>query len=443
MFLRSPKVFCSLILICLGICYCSLHSAQDAPSSTPEAAQDKKEASKAVLPVPDLERIIVEPAKLVFEPLEKARQVVVTGFTSSGQRFDLTREARYVSPVPGMRVERGLIQPFEPVEAMLKIQAAGKEVTLEVDARKLHQDKEVSFVRDVMPVLTKTGCNAGTCHGAAKGKNGFRLSLRGYDPEYDWHTLVDDLAGRRFNRAASLMLLKPTNAVPHQGGYLFDVDSNYYRLLELWIAQGVRSDVETTSRATRLEVSPANIELDREGRAQQMLVKAYYEDGSSRDVTRDVSYSFSNTETASVTQEGLVTALRRGEGAILLRYEGLYANVPLMVMGQREGFQWQEVAQHNFIDKHVYAKLQRIQVLPAEICRDDEFIRRLYLDLTGQIPTPERVKAFLADTRHSDVKRRALIEELIGSPAYVDHWTHKWCDLLQVNRKFLGDVGAR
>ncbi len=418
------------LLCLLTLAFCSLHSAD--------------ETASARLPIPAIDRITVEPTKITFLPLEQTRQIIITGYTRSGQRIDLTREARYSSSHAGIMAKNGVVTATQPVEAQLKIAVAGKEATLDVVAHNINREIPISFVRDVMPVLTKTGCNAGTCHGAAKGKNGFRLSLRGYDPEYDWHTLVDDLAGRRFNRAdpaASLMLLKPTNAVPHQGGFLFDENSNYYKTLERWIAQGVNNDVETKTRAIRLEVSPSNIELDLPGRAQQLLVTVFYDDGSTRDVTRDVSYSFSNTETAATTQDGLVTAMRRGEGAVLLRYEGLYATIPLMVMGKRDGFQWQTVTEHNFIDKHVYAKLRRVQVLPADICTDDEFIRRLTIDMTGQIPTPEKVKTFLADTSPSDVKRHALIDELIGSPDYVDHWTHKWCDLMQVNRKFLGEKG--
>lgn len=408
--------------------------------------RDQAISPAAEPPLPAISRLEIEPAgtRLTLASPEEFRRVIVTGITADGQRFDLTRQAKYQSQDQRLSMTHGVIQANAPLTTTVAIEAAGQKASVSVTVGQGKSEDPVSFVRDVMPILTKTGCNAGTCHGAAKGKNGFKLSLRGYDPDYDWHTLIEDLAGRRFNRAdpsASLMLLKPTNAVPHQGGFLFEPGSPYYRTIERWIAQGVQNDAEKTTRVARLSVTPRNIELDLPGRAQQVVVHAHYDDGTSRDVTKDVSYSFSNTETASTSQDGLVTAMRRGEGALLLRYEGQYATVPLFVMGKRDGFQWQNVAGHNFIDTHVYKKLQRIKVQAADLCTDDEFVRRLHLDLTGQIPTPEKVRSFLSDARPSQEKRNALIDELIGSSAFVDHWTHKWCDLLQVNRKFLGEKG--
>src|SRR5262249_12042866 len=298
--------------------------------------------------------------------------------------------------------------------------------------------------RDVMPILSKVGCNAGTCHGAQAGKNGFQLSLRGYDPEFDHRALIDDLEGRRFNRAApdrSLMLLKPAGGVPHVGGVHFQPGEPYYEILRLWIAEGVKLDVGIP-RVVRLDVQPTSPVLPLPGMKQQMVVQATYADGRTRDVTAEAFLDSSNTEVATVDKQGLVTAVRRGETAVLARYEGNYAAAPLIVMGDRSGFAWQPVPENNWIDGLVYSKLKQVKVLPSPLCTDDEFVRRVYLDLTGLPPEPEQVRAFLADPRPTKEKRDALADQLLGGPEFIEHWTNKWSDLLQVNTKFLGAQGA-
>ncbi|MDE2507568.1 MAG: DUF1549 domain-containing protein, partial [Planctomycetota bacterium] len=282
----------------------------------------------------------------------------------------------------------------------------------------------------------------GTCHGSAKGKKGFKLSLRGYDLAWDYEQFVDDLAGRRFNRAApdqSLMLLKPTMGVPHEGGRVLEPESPRYELIRTWIAEGVNSDVASTPRAASIEVYPKSTNLDREGRLQQLLVIAKYPDGTDRDVTEDAIFSSSVPDVATVSPAGVVTSVRRGEASILVRYEGAFAVDNVLVMGDRTGFAWAPQPELNEIDRLVDAKLQKIKVNAAPLCTDAEFLRRVSFDLTGLPPTPERVRSFLADGTDSRTKRERVIDELIGSPAFVSHWTHKWADLLEVNRKFLGD----
>jgi hypothetical protein len=291
-----------------------------------------------------------------------------------------------------------------------------------------------------MPTISRVGCNAGTCHGSAKGKKGFKLSLRGYDPDYDYAQLVDDLAGRRFNRSApdqSLMLLKPTTAVPHEGGFILDPESSHYAVLRDWIAQGVQTDVGKTARADRLEVLPPVIDLAKEGQSQQILVLAHYPDGKTRDVTSDAVYTSSVPDVATVTPAGLVTSVRRGEASILVRYEGVYGVDNVTVMGDRTGYQWTPRPNANYIDSLVDKKLQKVKILPSELCNDEEFLRRAAIDLTGLPPTPETARAFLADQAVD--KRDKAIDAFIDSPEFVNHWTHKWADLLQANRKLLGD----
>jgi WD40 repeat protein/mono/diheme cytochrome c family protein len=302
-----------------------------------------------------------------------------------------------------------------------------------------NQPKDVGFVRDVEPIFAKVGCNAGTCHGAAKGKEGFKLSLRGYDPDYDYEALINDAAGRRFDRIRpenSLLLLKPSGGAPHEGGKVLRPDSEYYAIIRQWIAEGAREQ-NLSARATSIEVQPEQIHLATPGQRQQIRVMAHYKDGSTRDVTGEAVISSNSVEVLEA-KENTVTALRRGEAAVLVRYEGNYAARPVFIMGDRSGFAWEDVPEYNFIDRYTKAKWQEMKIRPSELCTDAEFIRRASLDLTGQPPTAERVKAFLADPTQSRAKREKLVEELLASDAFVEFWTNKWCDLLQANSQTLG-----
>ena len=329
-----------------------------------------------------------------------------------------------------------LRRAFLPVELTASTAAGGSAVGTD--------SASADFIRDVNPILSKLGCNQGTCHGAAKGKNGFKLSLRGYDALFDIRALTDDLASRRVTTASpddSLILLKATGVAPHQGGKLIVPGSPYYQILRQWIASGAALDL-TTPRVTQIEVQPRDPILQNGGETQPMRVLATYADGAVRDVTGEAFIESGNTEVAGADRAGVLTAIRRGEAAVLARYEGAYAATTLTVMGDRTGFVWQPPETWGRSDELVAAKWQRMKILPSELCDDAEFIRRATLDLTGLPPTADEVRAFLADQRDLRAKRNELIERLIGSDDYIEYWTNKWADLLQVNRKFLGPEGA-
>lgn len=392
-----------------------------------------------------LDRLEVVPAQIAFKSPFDYAQLVVTGVTASGERIDVTRMVERRIPELLTATTGGLVRPRGNGQAKLSLSLAGKSVEIPVEVKLPDQPIEVSFVRDVMPVLSKLGCNAGTCHGGQAGKNGFKLSLRGYDPEFDHLALTDDHEGRRFNRAApdqSLMLLKPAGVVPHVGGMLMRQGEPAYEVLRAWIAQGAKLDLKAP-RVTKIDIFPKNPVLPLPGAKQQMRIVATYADGQERDVSAEAFIESSSTETALVDKLGLATAVRRGEAALLARFEGVYTATTLIVMGDRSGYVWQPAPQHNAIDQLVDEKLKSMKLLPSELCTDTEFVRRLYLDLTGLPPTAEDVRAFVADPRPSREKRDALIDRLVGSADYVEHWTNKWADLLQVNRKFLGEPGAK
>ena len=299
---------------------------------------------------------------------------------------------------------------------------------------------KVTFLRDVEPILNKVGCTSGTCHGAAKGKNGFKLSLRGYDPEFDYQALLYDLSGRRFNRSdpsRSLMLAKPTQEVAHGGGLRIEPGSKYYKTIYAWIAQGVPFGDPAKDKVDRVEMQPADLEMAKPGLEQPIKVIAHYLDGGTRDVTHEAVIASNTPDTADVNTDAVVKGARVGEATMLVRYEGKFGTVPVTVLNPKPGFVWKQLPQNNYIDQLIDAKLQRLKIQPSPAVDDATFLRRVSEDLTGQLPTPEEIRAFVADP--SRTKRAKMIDTLMARKSYVDHWTLKWGDLLQNNRKYLGD----
>ncbi len=306
-------------------------------------------------------------------------------------------------------------------------------------------DPSVTFLRDVAPILNKTSCTSGPCHGAAKGKNGFKLSLRGYDPQFDYEALLYDLSGRRFNRAEparSLMLAKPTQSVAHGGGLRFDKKSPYYTTIYNWIAQGVPYGDPAKDSVTALEVEPREVAMAAPGATAQVKVTARFADGQLRDVTREATIESNSPTVAKVDVASLVSGERVGEATLLVRYQGKYSTIPVQILNPKPGFAWKPLPQNNYIDQHIDAKLQKLKIQPSPATDDATFLRRVTVDLTGQLPSPDDVRAFLADPAPSKLKRDRKIDKLVVSPAFVDHWTVKWSDLLQSSRKFLGEKGT-
>jgi hypothetical protein len=412
----------------------------------------EKEPSENLPPGSKIKTLEVTPAgELVLLERFDYRQLLVTAVTENGDRIDVTRlvirELGGAQPDAVKLSERGLLRAAKDGAAELKLSLPGSDVapvTIPVKVTGVMADVHPDFIRDVNPVMTKLGCNQGTCHGGAQGKNGFKLSLRGYDPVFDIRSLTDDLTGRRFNRVMpdqSLMLLKPSGVVPHVGGVLCKPGESGYEILRAWIADGLPFKPDA-AKVTKIAVEPNNPTIPLPKMKQQFRVIATFADNTTRDVTAEAFVECGNIEVLEADKSGLVTSLRRGESPILVRYEGAYAATTVTVMGDRAGFAWTNPPTNNYIDELVYAKLQKVKVLPSELCTEDEFLRRVYLDLTGLPPTTDVTRAFLADSRDSRVKREELIDKLVGSSEYVEHWTNKWADMLQVNGKFLGEQGA-
>lgn len=401
---------------------------------------------ESILPKSKLIEIDVQPTEIELASPSDYAQLVVTARYAGGETSDVTRLCRFDVGSDALQVsEFGLVRGIGSGKAELKVTFGSETKTLPAQVGDLSAAQHPDFVRDVNPILSRLGCNSGTCHGAQKGKNGFKLSLRGYDPVEDIRALGDDLRSRRLNTAAadaSLMLLKPLGSVPHEGGVLLTKNSVHYQTLRNWIADGAIFE-PGSKKVARIEVTPQKPVIERENAWQQFRIVAYFPDGSARDVTHEAFIESGNGEVCKSHPGGRVQALRRGEAPILARYEGAYAAATVTVMGDREGFAWQEPDAFSTVDQLVAAKWQRMKIVPSELCEDHEFLRRVRLDLTGLPPTSEELKAFLADKTPSKIKRQKKIDELIGSKDYVDHWANKWADLLQVNSKFIGTEGAK
>ncbi|MGZ0173654.1 MAG: DUF1549 domain-containing protein [Planctomycetales bacterium] len=372
-------------------------------------------------------------------------QVVLTGRLANGTSVDVTRMVKFAAAQPNVVTvsSGGLVRVAGQGQTKLSAAVGGQTVEIPVNVT-LAEVAPTDYVRDVTPVLSKLGCNAGTCHGSKDGKNGFKLSLRGYDPIYDTRAFTDELASRRANIAApenSLMLLKATGAVPHVGGQVTKPGEPYYEIIRRWIGGGAKLDL-TTARVESISIEPQMPVVQKLGAKQQMRILAKYTDGAVRDVTAESFIVSSNTDVAQASDSGLVTTERRGESAILARFEGKYAATTLTAMGDRDGFTWVDPEKWNFIDGHVANKLKRMKIVQSGVCGDPEFVRRVYLDLTGLPPTADQTRAFVNDKADLKTKRYALIDSLIGTDDFIDHWTNKWADLLQVNRKFLAPQGA-
>ena len=307
-------------------------------------------------------------------------------------------------------------------------------------------DRPLSFRHDVLPVLSKAGCNSGGCHGALAGKGGFRLSLNAYDPATDHYNITRENRGRRIefaDPARSLFVIKPTAAVRHKGGKFLHEDSDDYKLLIEWIQQGAPGPSTDDTKLNRIELSPALSQLNK-GDTQPLTVHAFFSDGTKRDVTRWARFTPTDATIAEVDEAtGLAKVIGYGEGAISVWYSGQIAlariTSPWPSVIPDEVFA--RTPKRNVIDKRVIEQLRRLNLKPSKPSSDSEFIRRVYLDVVGMLPTPQETKAFLADT--SETKRDDLIEKLLAQPGFVDYWAYRLSDLFLISSKKLRPLALK
>ncbi|RYD67863.1 MAG: DUF1549 domain-containing protein, partial [Verrucomicrobiaceae bacterium] len=294
-----------------------------------------------------------------------------------------------------------------------------------------------------MAVISKAGCNLGGCHGNGSGKGGLKLSLRGQDPDIDWAALVRDQGGRRVNLLdpeRSLLLLKATAQMGHEGGQRFKKDSPEYAILLRWLQDGARESGHDRPKLVGLEISGTRDVLVEPERELKLQTTAVFEDGSRRDVTRLAVYE-PNTALSKATEDGRITRERAGETTVLVRYLNQQVPVTTNWVPSRPGWAWREVPPNNFIDELVFRKLKTVQVQPSELCSDELFVRRAHLDLLGIIPSAEEARAFVEDSAAD--KRAKLIEQLMQREEFADFWALKWADLMKIDERHLDKKGVQ
>lgn len=359
---------------------------------------------------------------------------VVQAAYANGLTRDVTAEATVTLTDPSLVTkEQHTLLPAKDGKTEMKVAFGGKEIIVPVTVADAAADRPISYRLDVMPVFMKTSCNNGSCHGAARGKDGFQLSLFGFDPQGDYFRITREISGRRLNLAvpeASLLVEKSIGTVPHTGGKRFDKDSIYCDTLVRWIEGGALNDADPAAVPTvvSLELSPKQAVLDGEGAAQQLTVRAKYSDGTDRDVTDLAFFSTSNESTAAVSQEGKVTAGVRGESFVMARFDTHTVGSQFIVLPKALEFSWPNPKANNYIDELVYTKLQKLRMLPSEVCSDEIFLRRVYIDIIGKLPTVEEYRAFLADS--SENKRERVIDDLLTRKEFTELWVMKWAELL-------------
>jgi hypothetical protein len=404
-----------------------LYSGKDAPRS-----------DGIVLPRPtEVQTLAVEPAEFTLTGLDDSRQLVLTAHLVDGRLQDLTGDVKYdVADVKVARVtSTGRVVPVGNGKTEITATYGDKSVKLTLSAASCDVALPINFGNQVVPIFTKLGCNSGGCHGKASGQNGFKLSLLGYEPEVDYSALVREARGRRLMPAgpdSSLLLLKASGGVAHGGGKRMEVGSDEYRLIRRWIASGVPVGAKTDPVVQHISVVPEHRVLSRHNR-QQFAVYAHYSDGSVEDITRRAQYDSNDQEIAVVDPAGLVRTLgMSGEAAVMCRYQGhvatFRATVPLGVKVPDYKFE-----EKTLVDRFTRKKWQELGLVPSELCSDEQFVRRLSLDLTGTLPTPTAVLGFVSDPDPN--KRDRLVDTLLQTPEYTYFFANKWADILRVKRR--------
>lgn len=364
--------------------------------------------------------------------LEQRRGELLVGQPGDGVRWT-SSDPMVVAVEGGMAIAKG------NGKATITAQWNGQTAAAEVSAEQFDQPFEWSFRNHVQSVLAKAGCSSGACHGAQAGKKGFKLSLRGYDPAGDFASITRQARGRRIvpvDPGRSLLLTKPTGAVPHGGGLRLEVGSREYQVVSEWIAAGCPAPQDDDARLERLEILPAAVNLVPDS-SQQLVVIAHFTDGRREDVTSWAKYTATNQSVAQVDEDGRVSVMGYGEGAVTAWYASqvVVATISSPYAQSNDRSRFASAPRRNFIDELVLEKLESLNLPPSPPASDAEFLRRAFIDVIGVLPTVAETRQFLGDS--SPDKRDRLIETLLERPEFVDYWTYKWSDLLLVNSEKL------
>lgn len=399
------------------------------------------------LSIPQPSRADQEPSGLEIYPVRvqlqgpaASQRLIVVGVFPDGSHRDLTDQARLEPVEPVVKIdEQGRLASNEDGSGEVVVRVGSLEAKMPVVVTGSSEPRRVSFRHEIMPALTKLGCNQGACHGSQHGKGGFRLSLLGFEPEEDYTQIVKSAEGRRVTPSMpeeSLLLLKPTLTIEHGGGKRMEPNGREYELVRQWLEQGAPAPSDSEPAVTGLTVLPAKrlMEVDQ---SQRLVVLATFSNGQVRDVTDDAKFDSLNEGVATVSPDGQARVVGKGETDIMARYQGHAALARLTIpFAMPADFAFPIT---NVIDELAAAKWRELGLQPSPPCTDAEFLRRAMLDTIGTTPTPDEVDAFLADP--DPEKRSKLVAQLLERPEYVDYWALKWGDILRINSTKLGAQG--
>ena len=391
----------------------------------------------APVPAPKVVKLEVFPSDVHLETSRDRQSLVVMVTRSDGITLDVTSAAKFELADPKLaRLDGRALYPVADGSTKLRVSHSGQTIELPVEVKQAQVDRPISFTLDVMPVFMRSGCNTGSCHGAARGKDGFNLSLFGFDPAGDHNRLTRELGFRRINLALpaeSLVLEKCDGTVPHTGGKRFGRDSEYYQSLLRWLEAGAPSDAGQTPAVVRVELYPRQIVLAGEGAKQQLTARAVYADGTDRDITNLALFLSNNDNSAQVSPDGLITAGARGEAFVMTRFETHTVGMQVLVLPKDLQYTPPQSHPANFIDQLVDAKLEKLRLLPSGPCSDETFLRRVTIDIAGMLPTEQEYVSFVADK--DPQKRAKLIDRLLERKEFSEIWAMKWAEILLVKSK--------
>tara|TARA_B100000029_G_scaffold516424_1_gene629718 strand:- start:3247 stop:6015 length:2769 start_codon:yes stop_codon:yes gene_type:complete len=349
-----------------------------------------------------LSSLVVYPGSVKLTTKRDRQSLIVQATFANGLTRDVTGEAKFVLADDKAATLSGhLLTPRADGKGELSVSYGGRTIKVPIEVEKAADDRPISFRLDVMPVFMKANCNTGSCHGSARGKDGFRLSLFGFDPAGDHYRLTRELPGRRINLAvpsSSLLMEKSVGEVPHTGGKRFGKDSELYGTLDRWLVAGAPNDPGAVPAVTKVELFPKEAVLDGEGVTQQLNVLAHYADGTTRDVTSLAFFMTSNATSAEIDQTGEVTAHARGEAFVMARFETHTTGSRFIVLPKGLKYDDPKTPEVNYVDSFIHQKLRKLRIIPSEVCNDEIFLRRAYLDIIGVLPTSDEYWRFMRKT---------------------------------------------
>ena len=390
--------------------------------------------SSTVVSAAELTEIIAYPSDIGLYNARDRQIITVQAIFADGLTRDVTAEATIaVADQNLIKLEGTTLAPTADGETTVSVTFGGKTLSLPAVVKDSAVTPELSFKLDIMPIFMKANCNTGSCHGAASGKDGFRLSLFGFDHAGDYQRVTREIGNRRINLAfphESLMLTKSTAVVPHTGGTRFRKDDALYNLMHEWIDAGAVADKADIPTCTKIEVYPKSAVLDGQDATQKITVRAFYSDGTNRDVSHLAFFLSSNENSVIIDQDGTTTAQNRGEAFVMARFDTHTVGIHIIVLPKGLDFTWKEIPENNYVDTLLHEKFKKLRIIPSELCSDEEFLRRATLDITGRVPTVDEYNAFLADA--DPKKRDKLVDDLLGRKEFVELWVMKWAELLTI-----------